>query len=202
MEYGNGYSLSDIRAATAGENDWGMQGGWIWWILVLFFLCGNNGFGGCGNNNTAAWEGAATRSAINEGFNFNQLDNGIRGLERGLCSLGYETAQNVNGLGQRMSECCCETNRNIDSVKFENAQNTCAITTAIHEESEKTRALITDNEIQTLRDNLQSAQLQLGNIAQTQTILNSIGCYRPYQSNNYGPGYYAPGYYATPNYYA
>ena len=52
-------------------------------------------------------------------------------------------AQNINGVSSTVSSCCYETNRNIDNVKFENAQNTCAITTAIHEEGEKTRALIT-----------------------------------------------------------
>lgn len=188
MDYANGYSLSDIRAATNnnGYDNMGFGGGWFWWVIVLFFLWGGNGNWGNNNNNTA-WEGAATRNAINEGFSFNQLDNGIRGLERGVCSLGYEMAQNINGVSSTVSSCCCETNRNIDNVKFENAQNTCAITTAIHEEGEKTRALITDNEIQTLRDNLQSAQLQLGNISQTQTILNSLGSYRPYNCvSNYG----------------
>ena len=51
-------------------------------------------------------------------------------------------------------KCCCETQRAIDSVKFENAQNTCQIVNAIHAEAEMTRAQLTQNTIQDLRDKL------------------------------------------------
>ena len=41
---------------------------------------------------------------------------------------------------------------------------------------------MTQNTIQELRDNLQAAQLQLGNNAQTQTIINAV---RPFPSPAY-----------------
>lgn len=52
-------------------------------------------------------------------------------------SLGRQTADAV----YQMKDCCCTTNRNIDSVKAEAYKNTCDITTAIHAEGEATRAL-------------------------------------------------------------
>ena len=75
-----------------------------------------------------------------------------------------------------------ETNRNIDAVRAENYKNTCEITNAIHKEGELTRALMTQNTIQELRDELQSAQLQLGNLSQTANI---IGALRPFPQPAY-----------------
>lgn len=79
-------------------------------------------------------------------------------------------------------QCCCETNRNIDAVRAENYKNTCEITTAIHAEAEATRALMTANVMQELRDQLQAAQLQLGNLSQTQNIINAV---RPFPQPAY-----------------
>lgn len=69
-------------------------------------------------------------------------------------------------------QCCCETNRNIEAVRAENYRNTCEITTAIHAEGEATRALINANVMQELRDQLQAAQLQLGNLSRTQDLVS------------------------------
>ena len=57
--------------------------------------------------------------------------------------------------------CCCETNRNIDAVRYEGAKNTCDITSAIHAEGEATRALINANTMQALRDKLEDRDREL-----------------------------------------
>ena len=83
--------------------------------------------------------------------------------------------------------CCCETNRNIDSVRFENAQNTCAITNAIHAEGEATRALINANTMQDLRDRLEARDrdilardFQLSQLSQSTALLNELRpCAKP-----------------------
>ena len=41
---------------------------------------------------------------------------------------------------------------------------------------------MTQNTIQELRDNLQAAQLQLGNVSQTQTLINTL---RPFPTPSY-----------------
>lgn len=183
---------------------------WFWLIILfLFFGFGGNGFGR--GANSPDFQGYATRNDINEGFQFNQLENGNRSIERGICDLGYATQsgfnatqtamlQGFNGVDRSLchgfnsvesaiaenrfvaQNCCCETNRNIDAVRAENYRNTCEITNAIHNEAEATRALITQNSIQELRDQLQAAQLQLGNVAQTQTIINAV---RPFPQPAY-----------------
>lgn len=49
-------------------------------------------------------------------------------------------------------------------------------------EAEATRALMTANVMQELRDQLQAAQLQLGNLSQTQNIINAV---RPFPQPAY-----------------
>lgn len=96
---GQGYSLADIAAATGGNNNgdsWGAGG--CWWIVIIFLLCicggwGNGwGFGGGGGN--AGYQGTTTREEISYGFDMNGLENGIRGIQNGLCDGFY--AQNTS----------------------------------------------------------------------------------------------------------
>ena len=129
MFNGKGYNLSDIAAVTrTGDGFFGGDG--AWWILLLFFFCGwgGNGFGGRGTENV--------RDAVAYGFDINNLENGVRGLEHGICDGFYDmntslltgfgnvamgNMQNTNALMGRLSDmaaqsaaCCCETQRLIE----------------------------------------------------------------------------------------
>ena len=160
------YSLSDIRAATEHERDDGFGGG-AWWIIILFlFMFGLGGFGGFGGQN-----GALTRAEMQQGFDTAEVTRKLDGLSYGLSDGFY--AQNttmLNGFAGvtaavenarfAAQQCCCETNRNIDGVRYDAQKNTCDITTAIHAEGEATRALIQKNEMQNLRDRLQQMELR------------------------------------------
>lgn len=189
------YSLSDIRAATDHDDDgFSGQGGWFWIVVLFLFMFGFGG-NGFGRNNDAL-----TRADLCQDFNFNDLQNGVRGIQNGLCDGFYAQnttmLQGFNSLGQQLSEnrfaqqnCCCETNRNIDSVRAENYKNTCEITTAIHAEGEQTRALINSNTMQALRDKiaakdqeLQTANFQLSQQTQNAVLINAL---RPFPQPAY-----------------
>lgn len=160
------YSLSDIRAATEHERDEGFGGG-AWWIIILFlFMFGMGGFGGFGGQN-----GALTRAEMQQGFDTAEVTRKLDGLSYGLSDGFY--AQNttmLNGFAGVTSavenarfaaqQCCCETNRNIDGVRYDAQKNTCDIITAIHAEGEATRNMMQQNEIQQLRDRIQRAELR------------------------------------------
>lgn len=205
MESGGGLSVADALALQDKNTD-GMFGGgsgtWVW-VFFLFFLLAWGG-GGFGFGNNAAAQGALTRAELYDGLNYSQLDNAVRGIQNGLCDGFYaqntamlqgmngiqnQLCQGFNGVNSNIAEsrfatqqCCCETNRNIDAVRYENARNTCDIVNAIKADGDATRALMTQNTIQELRDNLQAAQLQLGNLSQTQTIINAV---RPFPIPSY-----------------
>ena len=160
------YSLSDIRAATEHERDEGFGGG-AWWIIILFlFMFGMGGLGGFGGQN-----GALTRAEMQQGFDTAEVTRKLDGLSYGLSDGFY--AQNttmLNGFAGvtaavenarfAAQQCCCETNRNIDGVRYAAQKNTCDIITAIHAEGEATRNMMQQNEIQQLRDRIQRAELR------------------------------------------
>lgn len=95
----NGYSLSDIAAATGnGRNDGygdGMWGNGAWWIIILFLFCfnggmwGNRGFGNGVGADSPAFQGAVTRADLCSEFNFNNLERAVAGLENGICDGFY-----------------------------------------------------------------------------------------------------------------
>lgn len=161
------YSLADIKAVVGGDgasNTFGANG-FLWVILIFLFILGFNGNGIFGRN----------------GANELQLTNLERDVLNGNCNTQkeviesrYTTQLGLQNLGSQMADCCCSINRNIDAVRADAYKNTCEITNAIHAEGEQTRALITANTIQELRDNLQAAQLQLGNLSQTQNLINTL----------------------------
>ena len=144
-------------------------------------------------NSTAS---AYTDSAIQRGFDNQAVMNKLNGLENGICDGFYAVntsllngfngtqqainnvavagMQNTNALATQLSDCCCTTQRNIDAVRYENARNTCDIVNAIKADGDATRALMTQNEIQSLRDQLQTANFQLSQQAQNATLISTL----------------------------
>lgn len=59
----------------------------------------------------------------------NSLCQGFNGVNQGIVTNGYETRNAISDVGYRLQDCCCQTQRAIDGVNFNMAQNTCAITT-------------------------------------------------------------------------
>lgn len=203
------YSLSDI-AAVIGNNGWGSYpliansgfGGGFgndWAAFLLFALI----FGGLGNGWNGGFgggNGAFGTAALAQGFADNRVLAKLDGITQGLCDGFY--AQNTgmltgfNTIGSQIAEnrfaakdCCCETNRNIDSVRVAIQQCCCDLGNKVHEEGEATRALINANTMQNLRDkladkdrDLQTANFQLSQQAQNATLINTL---RPFPTPSY-----------------
>ena len=162
-------SAADVAAVTGNNGNgggWGGFGGdWLIAIVMLFLfpmMFGGwgggmfGGMGGWGNGGMiAAANGALTRADLCSEFNFNGLENAVRGVTQGLCDGFYAMQNSINGLGTtvmqgfsqseiadgqrhaalmqqlcnlgyQQKDCCCETQRAIDGVKFTIAQEDCA----------------------------------------------------------------------------
>ena len=201
-----GISLSDIAAVTRGaEAEEGMGALWNNPFIYLIWMWAMRSFNGWGGENPGALAMGqyATQADIQRAFDTNTLVQKLDGLSSGLCDGFYAVNTGMlngfngiqrdlctgfnavnNGIAENRfaaQQCCCETNRNIDNVRFENAKNTCDITSAIHAEGEATRALIQANTVQELRDRLEArdrdlltANFQLSQQAQNATLINAI----------------------------
>ena len=111
-----GISVADALALRSGEGDGFGGGNGAWWIVLLALLFGwgrngNGGFGGGGNGGGGYSPCCtpATAQGLSDAFNFNQLDNSLRGLEQGLCNGFYTVAQNNNAVLAALQDCCCKT---------------------------------------------------------------------------------------------
>lgn len=180
---------------------------------------------------------------MTDAFNFNQLDNGIRGIERGLCDGFYTTNLGVTNLGTQMQQgfyqvdrtnlqglndvqatlcqgfnsvnqniaqtncnvkdCCCETRESImqsnfnnqsgfnniqtqlascccdlgrgqDSIKTAIERSTCDILASQDRNADRIINHLVQTEMDSLRNELQSAQFQLSQNAQTNNIINQL----------------------------
>jgi hypothetical protein len=190
-----GLSAGDILALTK-NNENGMWDNPFIYLVWLAVLGGGNGL--FGNRGDAAVQGALTRSDLYEGFNTQEINGQLRGITNGICDGFYAVNSGMKdgfyGIQGALAEnrfasqqCCCETNRNIDAVRYEGAQNTCAITNAIHAEGEATRALINANVMQELRDKLEARDrdvlvrdFQLSQLAQTSSLIGELRpCAKP-----------------------
>lgn len=131
-------SLSDI-AAVVGDKD-GFGGNGAWWIIILFLFVfmGGGGLWGNRQGEFGQYATAATQQEILFGQQFGQINDRLTNIGNGICNLGYEMQGNIgqlgkevalaqngtnmtimqtgNGIQAQLADCCCKTQRAIDSV--------------------------------------------------------------------------------------
>ena len=132
MAEGSGdLSLGYMMGQSEGNNGGfgGMGDGWLGLILfAMIFGWGRGGFGGGG--------GCGCEAAVSSGFALNGLENGIRSIQQGLCDGFYAVNTGLltgfNGIQSQLAQCCCETQRGIDSVKYDMATGLCGLGNTIN----------------------------------------------------------------------
>ncbi len=94
---------------NSGSNNSGWGGDWGAWIILflifgMFGWGGFGGFGGWGNGNGAGAQGALTRADLCSEFNFNGLENGVRGIQQGICDSTFALNNSINSLGTNVMQ--------------------------------------------------------------------------------------------------
>lgn len=135
--FGLGYAMGQSDNNGGGNGMWGGDGSWIFAFLIIALIFGGQwGFGGGFGGNAGGQGGADTRAAVYDGFALNGLENGIRGVQQGLCdgfyAMNTTMLQGFNGTNTAMMQgfngvqsqlcnmaaqnqaCCCETQRLVE----------------------------------------------------------------------------------------
>ena len=132
------FSLSDIAAATRGNDGEGFGSGWFLIVVLFLFMFGFGGNGWNRQSDYGQYATAASQQEILYGQQFGQINDRLTNLGNGICSLGYEMQGGIGQLGKEMAlaqngtnmalmqtgnaiqgqlaECCCNTQRAIDGV--------------------------------------------------------------------------------------
>ena len=138
-------------ANSGGRGGFGWGGDGAWWIIILFLFVfcgwGGNGWGNNGGNGGVV-DGYVLTS------DFANVERKIDGVNDGLCNGFYQQAQLINntnmamanGFGQaelsratqqaalmqqltamqmQAAECCCNTQRSIEGVRYDMAAQAC-----------------------------------------------------------------------------
>lgn len=134
-----GISVADALALrnTGNDND-GFGGNNGWWIVLLILLFAGGGWGrGWGNQGNDSSNGynacctPATMQSMTDAFNFNQLDNSLRGIQNGLCDGFYAMAGNINGILAALQNCCCQTQQSIAELGYKVGSGFCGVDKSI-----------------------------------------------------------------------
>jgi len=189
MNESNGLTASDVALLT-GNNDGLGNGGWggmIWLFAILALMGGGFGGGWGGNGYHPQY---ATQDFVQNGFNFNDLQDQNRDIMNSITSGAAQTVAAVNqakydninvakdiqaaltaqisearmglqALQASQQQCCCDIRAAIAENNYNNAMNTAAINANTTAQTQRILDAITGNQIQDLRD--QVGQLQLAN---------------------------------------
>ena len=186
-------------AAVMGTNNRGNDafGGYgadmiIWLIVIAAIFNGGFGFGGWGGNggfNSPAGQGALTRTDIDAALS-------TQGIESGITGIGTQLCNGFNSLSAQLADCCCSTKSAVADVNYNLAAQTNILQNTVNNNgnaiqqalnsgfrdvidaqnagTQRIVDLFTQDKIQSLQTELQSAQLQLSNQAQTNNIINAL----------------------------
>ena len=194
----NCMSPADMAAVMGtnnrGNNDgFGYASDWIIWLIVIAAIFGNGwgfgGFGGNGGFNSPAGQGFATRTDIDAALS-------TQGIESGIAGIGSQLCNGFNSLSAQLADCCCSTKSAVADVNYNLAAQTNILQNTVNNNgnaiqqalnsgfrdvidaqnagTQRIVDLFTQDKIQSLQTELQSAQLQLSNAAQTNNIVNAL----------------------------
>ena len=184
-------SLADIAAVT-DKNDCGMWGGNSAWIIIflIFAMMGGGGF--WGGNGVAA----ATTADIQRAVDLNAIQRGQTDIPADVQRTTYETIGAIkdaayNNLSEtrdaqaaaaagftnisnilmggfaEQQKCCCETNRNIDSVKFDMANYAAAMQAEMTKQTQRVLDTMNCNKMSEMQARIN--QLETANVINAAT---------------------------------
>ena len=163
MSLSDGAPMMTMPVAPAnnyggGMGMWGEN--WIWIIVLFLFGWGRNGWGNNAGNSGGVVDGYVLTS------DFANVERKIDSVNDGLCNGFYQQAQLANGTNMAMANgfaqaelsrsnqqaalmqqlnamqmqaanCCCENRQGQAQIQYDMATNTCAITTAIANQTQQ-----------------------------------------------------------------
>lgn len=149
----------------------------------------------------------------------NTIINGFHGVDNAICNLGYNVQSGINNISHQISDCCCQTQRAIDANtnagtmnamniqrqisdcccdlekanmqnRFDMSNYNCSTLQAIDKLGDRIIGWLSDDKLQSLRDENQALRFQASQAnqnafitanqeAQTATLLRRLGAECP-----------------------
>lgn len=133
----------------------------------------------------------------------NTINDNFRGVDNAICNLGFQTQQGVNNLSSQLAQCCCDTRAaiqdnttqgvmNTNAIqrqisdcccdlekmnmqnRFDAQTNTCNTLQAIDKLGDRIIDFMSQEKMQTLRDENQALRLAASQSAQNNYLINQL----------------------------
>lgn len=119
---------------------------------------------------------ASVQQTLCQGFNGLQQTTmqGFHGVDNAVCTLGYNMQTGFNALSRELGDCCCATQRAIDSVKYENEKNTRDIIDSQRCGTDRILAYLSGQELDRLRAENQGLRFQASQAAQNAYLVDAL----------------------------
>lgn len=207
-----GAPMLTMPVQPTNSGGFGFGGDGAWWLIVLFLFAfcgwGGNGWGNNAGNSGGVVDGYVLTS------DFANVERKIDSVNQGLCDGFYQQAQLVNGTNMAMAngfaqaelsrsnqqaalmhqltamqmqaaECCCNTQRSIDGVRYDMAAQACdtrntvqnATRDIIDNANSNSRAILdflTQSKLQDLQSENQGLKLAASQAAQNSYLVSQL----------------------------
>lgn len=167
----SGLTASDV--ALIGNDGFGGGNAFIW-IFALLILA-NGGLGGWGRGDYGQFASAASQQEILFGQQFQNVDNKLDRLGNGIADATFALNNSIKdgntmvagrvvdegrAMQSQLADCCCTTQRNIDSVRFDMSNYACDIKANDTANTQKILDVLAQNKIEALQGRINQLELQ------------------------------------------
>jgi hypothetical protein len=111
------------------------------------------------------------QSIANLGF---EVAQGFCGVDKTILQSDFHNQAGFNSITNQLASCCCELGRGQENIKYALSQAANDILVANDKNTDRIINYLTQTEMDKLRTELQSAQFQLSQLAQTSNIVNQL----------------------------
>lgn len=203
MAYYEG-TINDLGCNNNGGYNNGMgEWSWIVALALIGGIFGNGGFGfGNGNRGNCATQAdiasgfannsilsnlndmtlanaqgfAGVQQTLCQGFSGvnSTVTNGFANLNTNLASFAYNTQSGFNSISRELADCCCTTQRNIDSLRYDISRGFCDVIRSGQDNTRQILDYLTGEKIEALRAENVALKGQISNDRQSAFIIDAL----------------------------
>lgn len=131
---------------------------------------------------------AAVQQTLCQGFSGvnSTVTNGFTNLNTNLASMAYNTQSGFNSISRELADCCCTTQRNIDSLRYDMSRGFCDVVRANQDNTRAILDYLSGEKIASLQAENAGLKAQISNDKQSAYLISQLREPCPI------PAYYVP----------